>query len=98
LLHLLTQHATVLAHALVCRQESPLLLLPPLLPWPPLLHTPGTETLQLWDWLAATDESVQGGDVAVADLTEARQLAAAAASSSGAVAAALQQVGAERTV
>lgn len=44
----------------------------------------GTETVQLWDWLAATVEDMQGGDVAVADLTEARQMAAAAASSSSA--------------
>lgn len=51
----------------------------------------GTETLQLWDWLLATDDSVQGGDVAAADLTEARQMAAAAAASSSA-ATALGQV------
>lgn len=44
----------------------------------------GTETLQLWDWLAATVEGMEGGDVAVADLTEARQMAAAAAGSSSA--------------
>jgi hypothetical protein len=43
-------------------------------------HTPpGTETLQLWDWLAAADESVPGGDAAVADLTDARGMAVAAA-------------------
>eukprot|EP00775_Hariotina_reticulata_P001783 gene1783-2117_t len=46
----------------------------------------GTETLQLWDWLAATVEDVAGGDTAVADLTDARQLAAAAASQSAAAA------------
>jgi len=51
----------------------------------------GTETLQLWDWLLATDDNVQGGDVAAADLTEARQMAAAAAASSSA-ATALGQV------
>lgn len=52
----------------------------------------GTETLQLWDWLLATDDSAPGGDVAAADLVEARQMAAAAASSSNA-AGALGQVG-----
>jgi len=46
----------------------------------------GTETLQLWDWLAATVEDVAGGDTAVADLAEARRLAAAAASQSSAAA------------
>lgn len=44
----------------------------------------GTESVQLWDWLAATVEEVQGGDVAVADITEARQMAVAAARSSSA--------------
>jgi hypothetical protein len=44
----------------------------------------GTETLQLWDWLLATDDCVPGGDVAAADLTEARQTAAAAASTAAA--------------
>jgi hypothetical protein len=51
----------------------------------------GTETLQLWDWLLATDDSAPGGDVAAVDLTEARQMAAAAAATSNA-AGALQQV------
>jgi hypothetical protein len=46
----------------------------------------GTETLQLWDWLAATVEDAAGGDTAVADLTEARQMAAAAAGASSAAA------------
>lgn len=44
----------------------------------------GTETLQIWDWLAATVDDVQGGNVAVADLTEARQMAGAAAAGSAA--------------
>ncbi|WIA21984.1 hypothetical protein OEZ85_004340 [Tetradesmus obliquus] len=46
----------------------------------------GTETLQLWDWLAATQEDAAGGDTAVADLAEARQMAAAAAGASSAAA------------
>jgi hypothetical protein len=46
----------------------------------------GTETLQLWDWLAATVEDAAGGDTAVADLTQARQMAAAAAGASSAAA------------
>jgi hypothetical protein len=46
----------------------------------------GTETLQLWDWLAATKEDAIGGDAAVADLAEARQMAAAAAGASSAAA------------
>ncbi|KAF6256824.1 WD40-repeat-containing domain protein [Scenedesmus sp. NREL 46B-D3] len=46
----------------------------------------GTETLQLWDWLAAAAEDAVGGDVAVADLAEARQMAAAAAGASSAAA------------
>jgi hypothetical protein len=46
----------------------------------------GTETLQLWDWLAATVDDAVGGDTAVADLAEARQMAAAAAGASSAAA------------
>jgi hypothetical protein len=49
-------------------------------------NSAGTETLQLWDWLAATVEDMAGGDTAVADLAEARQLASAAASQSSAAA------------
>ncbi|KAF8057289.1 GTS1 [Scenedesmus sp. PABB004] len=52
----------------------------------------GTETLQLWDWLAATDEAAPGGDMAVADLTEARSMAAAAAAG-GSAAGLLGEVG-----
>lgn len=44
----------------------------------------GTETVQLWDWIAASVEEVAGGDTAVADLTEAREMAAAAAGASNA--------------
>eukprot|EP00878_Enallax_costatus_P031670 GHUV01034647.1.p1 GENE.GHUV01034647.1~~GHUV01034647.1.p1 ORF type:complete len:182 (-),score=64.40 GHUV01034647.1:340-885(-) len=44
----------------------------------------GTETVQIWDWLAATIEDAQGGDVAVADLAEARQMAVAAAAGTSA--------------
>lgn len=40
----------------------------------------GNETLLLWDWHAATQEEVQGGNEASADFEEARQAAASAAS------------------
>jgi hypothetical protein len=53
---------------------------------PVVTHRTGTETLQLWDWLAATVEDATGGDTAVADLAEARQMAAAAAGASSAAA------------
>jgi hypothetical protein len=43
----------------------------------------GTEGLQLWDWAAAADEAAPGGDVAAADLPDARRDAGAAAAAAG---------------